>query len=246
MAKLSKEKIELHKKVMELVNSDHPLSFEEKVFILENFQESANHLNSLAGAFFTPYKLARDFCVEIPSNANIIDLCAGIGMLAFQAIHLAQAKNITCIEINPDYVKVGKRVLPEANWIQADVLSLTPCMFEGTFDVAISNPPFGNIKTHKLKSHVPLKYRGSNFEFKVIEQAMKLAKYGVFVVLQTSVPFAYSGKKIYQDCKSPKHEVFFKQTGLTLEMNCGIDVSAYKNQWHGVAPKCEIATVDHL
>lgn len=45
--------------------------------------------------------------------------------------------DITCVELNPHYVEVGKKVVPEATWICADVLDPFLPDLLGQFDFAI-------------------------------------------------------------------------------------------------------------
>ena len=49
MAKLTKEQSKKHQQCLELINSDKPLTWEEKDYIIENYQESYAQLNSLSG-----------------------------------------------------------------------------------------------------------------------------------------------------------------------------------------------------
>ena len=233
--KLSAAKVKAHNEAMALVNSDHVLSHEECIFILENYQEGANNINSATGAFFTPTQLAIDFATEIPSGATIVDLCAGIGAIAYFSYHHSRAKSITCVELNAEYVKVGKRILPEATWVQADALTFTS---DQLFDVAISNPPFGTIKTSNAEGKA---YKGSKFEYKVIEHASHLAKYGFFILPQQSSGFLYSGQQSYSECPSASLENFKKQTNIQFELS-SIDTSLYLNDWKGVKPMCEVVT----
>jgi predicted RNA methylase len=147
MAKLTKEQAKKHAEACRVLQKEK-LSLEERYFVLENWREDASHINSVAGAFFTPPGLARDFAIEV-NGRRVVDLCAGIGSLAFAVWHRHQLdrsslNHITCVEINPDYVAVGKKILPEATWIVADVFDLTKDI--GHFDCAISNPPFGAAK----------------------------------------------------------------------------------------------------
>ncbi|MGN8119602.1 hypothetical protein [Labrys sp. 22185] len=58
------------------------LSEDEKDFVLENWQLGAENNVAAAGAFFTPMDLAADFALE-PGQGRVIDLCAGIGGLAY-------------------------------------------------------------------------------------------------------------------------------------------------------------------
>ena len=147
MAKLSKAQAKNHADACKLLAKEK-LSLDERYFVLENWREDATHINSVAGAYFTPPALAREFALEVV-GPRVIDLCAGIGSLAFafwhrHAFDSNPAAEITCIEVNPDYVAVGNKILPEANWIQADVSCLAKDI--GHFDCAIANPPFGATK----------------------------------------------------------------------------------------------------
>lgn len=130
MAKLTKAQAKLHEKAVKLLQCKE-LSEADTRFVFNHYREDANHINSTAGAFFTPYGLARDFRLHIPLNykdhVKLIDLCAGIGILSYMAARACDNHNqcsveITCIEINQDYVDVGKQLLPEATWICSDAL----------------------------------------------------------------------------------------------------------------------------
>jgi predicted RNA methylase len=228
--KLSKAQIKAHNEVMDLVNSDRPLKDDEKEFILDNFHEGATNINSSAGAFFTPRALARDFALEV-NGGDVIDLCAGIGALGY-AVEL-KCDSLTCVEINHEYLRIGKRILPDANWIHSSVFEVD---YDRVWDWAISNPPFGNIREHGFSGE----YTGSNFEFKVIEQASMIAHYGAFILPQSSTPFLYSGRAFYEEKQNERVKKFTEQTGIQMEFNCGIDTAVFKNDWRGVSPICEI------
>ena len=244
--KLSKAQRKAHNQAEELLKKDE-LTFDEKYFVLENWLPGANHDIGSAGVFFTPREMAYNFCIEV-SKGNIIDLCAGIGMLSFQLHRFHQGNTkLTCIERNEEFVRVGKKVLPEATWICGDVLSEELVKSLGQFDCAISNPPFGNIKSHNPTKW--LKYKGREFEYKVIEIGSYLARYGVFILPQTSCPFRISGNRhnsIYNDGnKTTKYKAFEVQTGLYLSPNMGIDLSVFKNDWVGANVLCEIALCEY-
>lgn len=241
--KLSKPQIRAQEKCEELLLKDK-LSYDEKIFVYENWHEGATNTNSVAGAFFTPFGLARDFGLEIIENARTIDLCAGIGMLSFVAYHFKGCKDITCVEFNSDYVRVGKKLLPEANWVHGSVFDIGSQRYEQ----ALSNPPFGKIKTGI--SDRSLKYTGAEFDLKVIEIASQIADSATFILPQASTPFKYSGNvNGFEDLRgtsdlSSKVEKFINQTGIEYEFNCGICTESYVNEWKGVSPLCEIATFD--
>jgi len=243
MAKLTKAQAKAHKQACDLLAKD-ALTEDEKIFVLENWQESASHINTVAGAFFTPFELARDFAIETYPG-RIIDLCAGIGMLSYAVRNKHQwdraPLDLTCVEINPDYVAVGRKILPEARWIEASVFDLIE-MDLGHFDVALSNPPFGRITRPEGKG-AP-RYTGGEFEFHVIDIAAHLANYGVFILSQMSAGFRYSGSQNYRRDESGKAFEFQRKTGIYLGPSCGIDTATYKHAWRGVSPVCEIVCCD--
>lgn len=240
VSKLTKAQAKAHHTAGELLKKE-ALTLDEKWFVLENWQESATHINSISGAFFTPPALARDFSIEVAGH-RIVDLCAGIGTLAFayyqRSLWGDRAPQITCIEKNPDYIAVGRKVLPEARWIEADIFDLP--MLEH-FDCAISNPPFGATSREGDKSP---RYSGQKFEYHAIDIASDLADFGVFIIPQSSAPFAYSGVQSFQRKEHTHYRDFALNTGLAFEPSCGIDCSVYRADWHGVAPAVEIVTVD--
>ncbi|MGV9934131.1 methyltransferase [Streptomyces olivaceoviridis] len=220
VGKLSKEQTKRHNRACELVDSDSELTETEREFVLDHFHESAHTGRTLDGAFFTPAELAGELHLVIPGN-RIIDLCAGIGRLAWHARDLVTRhfehlppREIVCMEKNPEYVRVGRRILPEATWICADVLDV-PGMNLGPFDCAISNPPFGRIKH---SGNTP-GYRGPLFEFHVIAVAQTLARRGAFIIPRESAPFRIEGGFVDQD--SPAYERFHRETGITLRPNPG-------------------------
>lgn len=233
MSKLTKVQSQRHQKAMDLVHSDRVLTWEDRWFILENYHESQGQLNTLAGAFFTPPGLARDFAIEV-SGRSIVDLCAGIGGLSFACMQ--PGREITCVEQCEEYVVVGRRVVPDAEWIHADIFAAGL----GRFDCAVSNPPFGAIKGGGFEG----KYTGGQFEYKVIELASRIADYGVFILPQLSAPFRYSGERAYRYEEGDKARKFRQQTGINMGSSCGIDTSCYVGEWKGVSPICEVVVCD--
>lgn len=241
MAKLTKDETKKHNQVMELINSDKALTFDEKWFIIENFHEGANNNNGFAGAFFTPILFARDFALEVYGN-TVIDLCAGIGALSFFIMNTYNKddmpKELVCVELNHSYYEVGKKVLPEADWVLHDALTFNPGK---TFDQSISNPPFGNIKTSNYKD--PL-YTGSEFEYKIISKCSTISNTGAFILPQLSSGFKYSGNRYYERCEMSKYLKFKKDTSFEINPGIGIDTSIYKNEWKGVSPATEVGIVN--
>lgn len=237
--KLTKPQIKAHKEAMALVDCGRRLKDDECEFILDNFHEGATHINSSAGAFFTPRGLARDFSIEVDGGntdkSRCIDLCAGIGSLSYAVQQ--KVGSLVCVEMNPEYARIGKRIVPDAEWIVASVFDV---MELGRFRWAISNPPFGAIPAHGFKG----KYTGSQFEYRVIELASRMADFGAFILPQMSAPFRFSGQQSFSYEESDKARKFREQTGIVMEPNCGIDTSIYRNEWRGVSPVCEIVVCE--
>lgn len=245
MARLSKEAAKAHEKACALVALDRDLTEMEKDFVLDNWQEAATATHNLAGAFFTPEPLARDLSIEV-SGDRIIDLCAGIGRLAYSCRDYwgrrwnnEPAREIVCVEQNPDYVAVGRKVLPEATWICADVLTV-PALDLGRFDTAISNPPFGAIR----RSGNAPSYDGPKFEYHVMAIAAQVARYGAFIIPQQSASFRYSGEQYYREESDRDCRKFIEQTGISMSPGAGFDTSIYRDQWRGVSPRVEVVTCD--
>lgn len=242
MAKLTKVEAKAHKAACDLLTKDR-LTEDDKEFVYRNWHEGATHINSSAGAFFTPFDMAFDVAIDV-YGGHIIDLCAGIGMLSY-AVWCRSAWNekrarITCVEQNPDYVAVGKKLLPEATWICADVFDVLD-MNLGHFEGAVSNPPFGAVQ--RGGRHAP-GYTGNTFEYHVIDIASQLADYGTFIVPQMSAGFKYSGARTYTRDTSGRAVEFQDATGLHLDVGCGVDTEFYRKEWKGVSPLCEIVCVD--
>ncbi|MGW2113733.1 methyltransferase [Streptomyces zhihengii] len=189
--------------------------------------------------------LDRDLSIEVAGD-RVIDLCAGIGRLAYGCRDLwgrrwndEPARQFVCVEKNPDYVKVGRKVLPEAEWVCGDVLDV-PNMGLGRFDTAISNPPFGSIK----RSGDAPSYTGRRFEYHVISVASQIATFGAFIIPQNSAPFRCSGESRYREEVDTECVRFQEQTRVDLTCGAGFDTSIYRDQWRGVAPKVEVVTCD--
>ena len=237
MARITKKESSLHLKVMELVHSDKQLTQDDREFIFNNYKGDGI---GATGAFFTPEMLAWDFILDAGCSSDSIELCAGIGRLSYYQYLRNKPTHITCVELNPEYVMIGKRVLPEAEWITGDALQYYPERF---YTVAYGNPPFGKINTSQVYTG---RYRGSEFEYKVIDHASKFASFGAWIVPQGSAGFKYSGHTHYDDTiHTTKYSKFMSDTGLTLSAGVGIDTSIYKDEWNGTKVICESVLVDY-
>lgn len=243
MAKLSKREMAAHREAEALLQLDR-LNDDQRQFVLDNWHEGAEHMQGAAGAFFTPSQLALDAalmggCCRYGDDEppyRVLDLCAGIGALGLAAWwRSGKTAQVTCIEKNPAYVAIGKRLFPEARWICASVDQLPTGL--GRFDLAIANPPFGTVA--KIKGP---RFSGCD-ELAVLDIASDHARRGIFILPQMSCPFEYSGRRYYERRHSEKFARFHKLTGIDLECE-SIDSSYFRDQWKGVCPIVEVASCE--
>lgn len=241
MAKLTKAQRKAHAEADAILTKER-LTDDEREFVFRNWHEGANHINGAAGAFFTPYDLASDFALD-GAAGRVIDLCAGIGILSYfvgeRARYGSRTTELTCIEINPNYCEVGRKLLPDARWIHADVFDWRELGL-GRYDMAIGNPPFGRVR----RSGNGPRYRGAEFEFHVIDIAAELADYGAFILPQQSASFQYSGRQYYERRNTGKGIEFEKATGLEMACGAGVDTSIFKDDWKDTSIITEIACFD--
>ncbi|HDT1120308.1 methyltransferase [Enterobacter roggenkampii] len=237
MARITKKESALHIQVMGLIHSDKQLTQDDKEFIFNNYKGDGI---GATGAFFIPEMLAWDFILDAGCTGQCIELCAGIGRLSYYQYLRNKPTHITCVELNPEYVMIGKRVLLEAEWIIGDALQYSSDRF---YDVAYGNPPFGKINTSDAYTG---RYSGSEFEYKVIEHASTFSSYGAWIVPQGSAGFKYSGHRYYDaTVQTAKYQKFVNDTGYTFQPEVGIDTSIYKDEWNGTKVICASVLVDY-
>lgn len=234
MAKISKRKLAEHERACDLVHSDRPLSYDERLFVVQNWDPQACHNITKGSAFFTPLEIAGDMMIEAcdPNRLPVLDLAAGIGILGFALENRIGRKfDLKCVEINPDFVAVGKRVLPYADWVCEDAVEWSKGSSE-RFCQTISNPPYGHRKGVGA------------LEYIFAEIAMKNSDYGVFLMPAGRLTdWKFSGEDTFTNLKNDRYEKWSKKTGIVLECNCGIDCSIYKNLWNGTVITVDVVLV---
>ena len=246
MAKLTKEQRKLHAQAEAVLRQDR-LSDDDRAFVFEHWHAGAENNIGAAGAFFTPLSLALDMAFDI-GGRRIIDLCAGIGVLSYAALCRRggrdPAPEITCIESNPRFVEIGRKLLPSARWICADVMDWRRWwgeVLDGmVFDLAYGNPPFGRV----ARNGQGPRYRGPDFEYHVIDIASEIADAGTFLIPQMSCSFRHSGRADHCRLTSGRGVAFEALTGLQMDGGVGVDTAFYRDDWQEAAPLCEIACLD--
>lgn len=252
MARLTKAQSATQKKVEQLLAQDI-LSLSEREYVFQAYHEAAKNNTTVSGAFFTPLALAEQFAEHcsmpnLSRPVRILDMCAGIGVLSFAVqqlfnrSHFGETCEITCIEINSDYVEVGQKVVPEATWIQMDVSDVDQLLALGEFDVVIGNPPFGNVATFKNKKS--LCYTGSNAIFTVAELAALVSNCATFIMPQQEAGFKYSGEIKFTDFQNDKLTSFTEQTGIQFIPTNFSGTDLYETQWKAKVPRVEFAECD--
>jgi predicted RNA methylase len=256
MSKLTKKEAKNHLAAMELVNNNLPLTEDEKRFILNNYDPNANHMTTISGAFFTPENVARDFAIVSDPNGVVVDLCAGIGMLGYKIIEAdnlayggwkpngwasAEVERLICIELNEEYVKVGKRILPEAEWILGSVFDQNIVKNLGQVDCVISNPPFG---MSRFGTHDPswVKFHSNmSFDLTLIALATEISNAGHFILPYGKTCYDVKERKYRNNDK--KLNDFIKKTGFVLWPSAW-DLSPYQNEWNGASPDVEFVSME--
>lgn len=240
MGKLTKPQLAAHQRACALLALDRPLTLDERHQIYADWHEGADNNQTASSAYFTPLDMASDLRIEMPQGGTLIDLCAGTGRLAFfaggQGLWEEYRHNydrIVCVERNPAYIEVGRRLFPDAEWICADVLDPAWRRTVGTFDKAIMNPPFG--ATTKSQHSAP-RYNGAQFDLAVMDVAATLSPDCIAIVPRDRAPWDWRG-----DYRQSKHADAFKlANGLGLWRFTSLTPDYYRDQWRGVAPSVDI------
>lgn len=234
--KLSKRDLKDQKKIYDLIQSNDKFTHEELELIYEKFNEGYLQDVTENSAYFTPLDLAYDFALFAGRQGIVVDMCAGIGVLSFAALtrdtYEKRIKKIVAIERNPVYYDIGKKLLPEVDWILGDIFDkgLWDSIKDkyGKVDCVISNPPFGKVSKSDANKDW-LKYKGSEIDIASIEVAMANAEYVDMILPVGSCTFRYSGRPYYDERENRKIEKLKKDTGLDFYMSCtSIDTSVYE------------------
>jgi hypothetical protein len=155
------------------------------------------------------------------------------------------------VEFNPEYVRVGRRLLPEVEWIEGDFYDLKLWQFLPRFDEAVSNPPFGKAVTTCDTKWIG--YRGPA-GLMVAAIGLRVARLGVKMILpQSQTIYRYSGREhgggrrngVYAESYPGYLEKFLAGRPELEWDHSSLDTEqpGYKAEWRGAAPLVEIVTL---
>lgn len=250
--KLSKKDVKEQKQIYELIQSKDQFTYEELEMIYERFNEGYLQDVTSHSAYFTPLDLAYDFALFAGRHGIVVDMCAGIGVLSFAALtrdtYEGKIKKIVAIERNEAYYNLGKKLLPNVDWINGDIFD--KAVWDGIkekygkIDCIISNPPFGKIsKSDADRSW--LKYTGSDIDIASIEVALNNAEYVDMILPPSSCTFRFSGRPYYDEYENKKINKLKKDTGLDFYMSChSVDCSIYNDGWKNTKITVESLSID--
>lgn len=255
MGKITRQQIRYHEQVEEMLwGSDRRLTADEVAFCLEHWDPRA-----LAGkqvsqnqAYFTPLALAMEAGRYVGGNGRqVVDIGAGIGCLSYAVLCAnwwdTRQVRITAVEINPEYVEVGRRLLPEVRWVQGDMYSRELWQSLPRFDEAVSNPPFGQVLTDCDTAWIG--YRGPA-GLMAASIGLQVARLGITMILpQTQTPFRYSGVLVRGNVYTDKHTGYMKRFLAGRPQldwhHSSVDTEQpqYKSGWRGASPLVELVAL---
>jgi SAM-dependent methyltransferase len=255
MGKITRQQLKLHEQVEELLwGSDKKLNREQVAFCLEHWDPRALAGKDVAKnqAYFTPLPLAIDAGKYIGGDGRkVVDIGAGVGRLAYAVLCAnwwdSRQVQITAVEINPEYVKAGRRLLPEVTWVEGDMYDLGLWQSLPRFDEAVSNPPFGQVLTDCDTGWIG--YR-SPAGLTVAAIGLKVTRLGITLILpQTQTPYRYSGRRPGENVCVSDHmgylERFMTQRPDLEWHHSSIDTEheVYKSGWRGASPVVELVSL---
>lgn len=234
--KLTKAETRLHDEAVKLLTLDK-LNDEQKEFVFTNWRPGAENNIGKGGIFFTPMGMAWDAACFHAGSGRIVDACAGIGVLAYNLTryHTSQKREIVCIEINREFVEVGRKLVPEATWYHGNAFDIIPQL--DIFDSAICNPPFGKIPSCSGRSE---NFKGAA-HFAILELILQRTKQGAIVILPDN-EHSQENKGNQAPALSQNYR---KWTELYPEafITPG-PFDPHNEGWHGTNMKCQICNLD--
>jgi len=236
VSKITHAASKLHDEAMALLNLERKLTEDEIEKVFRQYNPAAEHNVGKAAIFFTPWDVAYEFACAAENDSKVIDLCAGIGILSkHMLIRSRRLERLVCVEISQVFVDIGKKLVPEAEWYCRDVFDLDFLQNIGTFDLAISNPPYGNVSN---KSSWTVK---APAQWQVMEVALRLAGGGMFIVPELDTDYS---TKLNEHRERPNCKKFLGKRFPEVTLNpSSWDIDGFRDQWVEAAPFVAIASL---
>lgn len=224
MIRVSKQDVAKHAKAEAVLKSGSALTPEEVEFVYENWNAATLYDIAGLGAFFTPKELALDVVLPFVGSDGVhtvVDLCAGMGRLTWaiqqRLANVNHKIRYVAVERHPDFVRVGKRLLPDVEWVEGDVFDKDLIDSLGHFDVGISNPPFGRFDSTKNVKW--LNYKGTA-QFLVCEILGRIAREAIAIMPAGDIPWTTKGNpntKEYNKWKEANPSLAMGATSLKTD-----------------------------
>lgn len=232
MGKLTKSELKLHEQAIGILGSAS-ISEDDADFVFDNYHPGATN-NLTAGAiFFSPRGVAEEAAVMHGGGGRVIDLCAGIGILGRSLLqHNRSITELVCVEINPEFVEIGKKLVPQARWICGSAFEEIESL--GVFDSGISNPPFGNIKTDSKSKFSRVVHLA------IAELLLTHARDGAILIIPDG---DHSQLDRSNPMPSANYARFIEAYPQAVLDPCSTDIRCYKDQWKAAAPNVAIVNL---
>lgn len=238
--KITRTQVKTHDDALALLSLSRALTADEREFVFRNYSPMAEQNVSRAAIFFTPFDLAWDFAVfgHGGDGCTYLDLGAGIGVLSYvMLLHEGRnAKRLVCVEINPELVEVGKKVLPEAEWYCRDIFERQTWRDIGSdFGVGISNPPYGRVASTREGDDWLVR---APAHIKAAEIILRTCQTGEMIVPENDVEYDMRRNKPQMSRSLASLVARYPGVHLSPESE---DVSIYAAQWQGTTPNLTLA-----
>jgi predicted RNA methylase len=170
-------------------------------------------------------------------------MCAGIGGLTFAArmrdYYHKDIRHSVCIERNPKFCEIDKRLVPKAEWICGDIFDKG--IWDdiksryGKINCVLSNPPFGKV----TKTDADRKYTGSEIDMAAIEVALTVCKGRIdFILPHGSVDWVTSGVPYYRRVDCRKTSKLKKDIGEFYMDGSDVDTTTYEFKGTNIRVEC--------
>lgn len=235
--KLTKPQTKRHDECLSVLSLSRALSRSEVEFVYDNYLPGATNNIGRGGIFFTPGDLAADFANWCWGDGNGLDACAGIGTLSYYNLLQSPKLNIVAVEQNVEFVDVGKKLLPQVEWVRGDIFDRALISNLPKFDWGVSNPPFGRIPSAQCDWTT---YRGVA-HLMIAEILMRLCRRGGEMIL----PMADVEPTLVSGPTTTKDYLRFTTAHKGLRINPeSVDCDYARALWHGAAPKVTFGRVE--